>query len=199
MRPTPEGIERRFKEACETPSDINEHLPLLRQLASECEHVTEMGMREANASTVAFLAAQPLTFVSWDINPFAVVSQQVVDLLVDNMSGRTRFQPRVGDTLEIKIEQTDLLFIDTLHTASQLWRELVRHADPKRDTVRKYLVLHDTAETGFGWKDEVGGGPGLRPAIRQFQKHHAFPLWRLIEDRQNNNGLAVLRHARWDP
>lgn len=193
----PEGelspIEQMYRQACETPSDIKEHLPLLRELASKCKHVTEFGMRWANGSTIAFLAAQPETFVSWDIEPASVVSQQVLNLI--RARGKTLFQPRCGDTLKIApIEDTDLLFIDTLHKGKQLLAELKRHIRPQVSPlqVRKYLVFHDTAT--FGYKDEVGEGPGLRPAIRDFQLHHAFPHWKLIEDRQNNNGLAVLEH-----
>lgn len=182
--------ESLYDVACVHASDINEHLPILRKLASTCQHVTEFGMR-GGASTVALLAGQPEVLISWDINPTAIVSQRCADLL--GVAGRTVFQPRVGDTLQISpIEPTDLLFIDTLHTGTQLLAELVRHADPVENRVRKYLVFHDTVTFG-----EVGedGKPGLRHAIRFFQAKHAFPLWRLHEDRQNNNGLVVLEHV----
>lgn len=186
-------IEQLYRAACATPSDIHEHLPLLRELASECQHITEFGLRWGTGSTIAFLAAQPATFVSWDLNPMAVVSQQVLDLI--RSRGRTRFEPRCGDTLKISpIEPTDLLFIDTLHTGYQLWEELKRHVDPRRSPmpVRKYLVFHDT-ET-FRYVGENGQAPGLVDAIREFQLHYAFPHWALLHDRKNNNGLAVLRH-----
>jgi hypothetical protein len=193
----PEGelsvIEQMYRQACETPSDINEHLPLLRELASKCKHVTEFGMRWANGSTIAFLAAQPETFISWDLDPQSVVSQQVFNLVQSR--GKTAFQPRCGDTLKISpIESTDLLFIDTLHTGRQLFAELCRHAEPRRSPlpVRKYLVFHDT-ET-FRYIGEDGQPGGLVDAIREFQEHFAFPHWVLIEDRKNNNGLAVIKH-----
>lgn len=191
-RACPQPLADLFDLAASTPTDINEHLILLRSLASECEHVTEMGLRGANGSTVAFLAAQPETFISWDIDPAAVVSNSVATLL--QMTGRTRFQPRVGDTLKIRIEPTDLLFIDTLHTARQLKAELERHADPIEDTVKKYLVFHDTKT--FGDTGEDGSTPGLRAAIRWLQKEHAFPIWQLVEDRENCNGLVVLKNVR---
>lgn len=197
-RTPPPPLEELFKIASETPSDINEHLPLLRELASKCEHVTEMGLRGANGSTVAFLAAQPETFVSWDLNPWSVVNQSVANLLSlgvgphgewNGRVGRTRFQPRVGDTLQILIEPTDMLFIDTYHTFSQLKAELERHADPIERKVRKYLAFHDT-ET-FGQRGEDGKSPGLRTALVWFQKN-SFPLWGLKYDHSNNNGLIVL-------
>lgn len=190
VRRAPDALISAFVEAEKTPSDINEHMEVLRRLAADCEHVTEFGMR-GGVSTLALLAGQPETLISWDIDPRAVVSQRCADLLAH--SGRTTFQPRVGDTLKITIEPTDMLFIDTLHTARQLKLELERHADPVENKVRKYLAFHDTAT--FGMKGEDGSEPGLRAAIRYFQRCHAFPLWELIEDRYNNNGLVVLRHV----
>jgi hypothetical protein len=190
----PNPLEARFQAALDPalpghPADIVEHLTLLRELASSCDHVTEFGMRGANGSTLAFLAGQPRVLISWDLNPYSVVSQAVADLI--HLRHNTNFQPRVGNTLEIEIEPTDLLFIDTYHTAKQLKTELERHADPVKGTVRKYLVFHDTVT--FGMRGEDGSEPGLRAAIRWFQKCHTFPLWELIEDRQNCNGLVVLR------
>lgn len=150
-----------------------------------------MGMRWANGSTIAFLAAQPKTFVSWDLDPHSVVSQTVKDLI--RLAGpNTRFQPRCGDTTEIIIEPTDLLFIDTWHTAKQLQTELHRHVPAK---VRKFVIMHDTFT--FGLRGEDGKEPGLRAAIRDFQMNW-MGVWRLMEDKTENNGLVVLaREGRW--
>lgn len=186
-----EALQQRFELCRSTPSDINEHLDILRQLASECDHVTEMGVR-TGMSTVALLAAQPAELISWDFNPYAIISQNIADLVV--LAGQTFFQPRVGDTLKIRIEPTDMLFIDTLHTFTQLKAELIRHADPIEDPIRKYLVFHDTVT--FGSEGEDKQRPGLRAAVKFFHENHAFPVWQLVEDRQNNNGLIILRNVR---
>lgn len=210
--------ENLYDKLCEEASDINEHMPLLRELASRCRHVTEFGLRWARGSTVAFLAAQPETLVSWDIDVKHVISARVQELT--HLTSRTSFQPRVGDTLKIHIEPTDMLFIDTWHTGKQLLAELERHVDPKAQAVRKYLVFHDTAT--FGVVGEDGSPPGLRTAIYQFQKFFSFPLWKLVHvngderllkaaekglalqnhaggykllDLENNNGLIVLEHV----
>ena len=40
-------IDQLYKERCEDhTSDIHEHLPVLRELASWMDHVTEFGVRE---------------------------------------------------------------------------------------------------------------------------------------------------------
>jgi hypothetical protein len=178
-----------FQQACSlTESDIHEHLPVLRKLAEQCDHVTEFGLRWANGSTVAFLAAQPTVLVSWDLNPYHVVSQQVLNLM--QLAGRTSFQPRVGDSTQVNIEGTDLLFIDTLHTARQLQAELRRHAFVECNKVRRFLVFHDV-ET-FGHFGEDGNEGGLMDAIRWFHKNN-FPLWRPVHHSTRNNGLLILQ------
>ena len=195
MRPTSQGLELLLTSAKQSAVDIHEHLDLLRSLASECEHVTEFGVRGANGSTVALMAGQPETLVSYDINPGSFIGNPWA-LNLMTVAGRTRWQPRVGNTLTMPvIEPTDLLFIDTYHTGNQLQSELVRHADPVANTVRRYLAFHDTVT--FGYVGEDGKPPGLRDAIRWFQKCHAFPVWELMEDRKNNNGLVVLKNLRW--
>jgi tetratricopeptide (TPR) repeat protein len=173
-----EFFEQEYQQACEQASDINEHLPTLRRLAEEVEYVTEMGVR-AGVSTRAFLASNRV-LRSYDICLDAGV-QQLFDLA--NGLGRNAVYQQ-ANVLEIGIDETDLLFIDTLHNADQLTAELLRHSD----RVRKYIVLHDT-ET-FGYRDEVGPGPGLKSALDQWLPNH--PQWRIKQHYSNNNGLTVL-------
>lgn len=187
-------LEIFYRQALESAEDINEHLPILRKLAAQCSHVTEFGLRGGTGSTVAFLVAQPVVLVSWDINPFAVVSQRTADLIYH--AGKTRFQPRVGDTTQINIEGTDLLFIDTLHTSRQLQAELRRHAFVDNNKVRRFLVFHDTQT--FGHYGEDGSAGGLLDAIQWFQKNN-FPLWRPVYQNTLCNGLLILqREADWE-
>jgi len=49
-----------------------------------------------------------------------------------------------GDTRDIDIEETDLLFIDTLHNASMIKAELDRH----HMKVKKYIAFHDVITFG---------------------------------------------------
>lgn len=193
-RAAPAVLEERFRQARAGPSDIHEHLDRLRTFASRCEHVTEFGIRGANASTVALLAGQPAELVCWDVNPWAVVQQAVADLLVG--AGRTRFQPRVGDSRTVTIEPTELLFVDTVHTYAQLVAELRRHGAQ----VGRWIALHDTAT--YGDVGDDGSRPGLRAAVRAFLAD-AFLTdvrdgprrsagWRVLEDHPHNNGLMIL-------
>ena len=48
------NIESAYNNYAKTPSDINEHLPTLKTYAESCEHITELGVRDA-ISTIGFI------------------------------------------------------------------------------------------------------------------------------------------------
>lgn len=172
----PATLEEWYAQVWKTPSDINEHVPTLRRLAEGCEHVVEFGHRR-NVSSVAILAGQPKRFTSYDLATSATESG------IKERMGATEFRFIRGDSLEVDIEECDLLFIDTRHTATQLLAELTRHG-PK---CRRRIALHDT--TVYGTNGE-GGGPGLLPALREWLRDH--PEWSVVEEYENNNGMMVL-------
>jgi len=93
------------------------------------------------------------------------------------------FRFTLGDSLSVDIEETDLLFIDTKHTANQLLGELSRHA-PK---VRRRIAMHDTQIFGETGDD---GGPGLLPALRLFMRQN--PEWSVVEHHLHNYGFTVI-------
>ena len=178
-------LAARYDRARLSPSDINEHLPTLTRLASECRRVTEMGTRGAN-STTAFLAARPERLTAYDVQRHPEVAA------LEDLARRAGipFEFIQADVLAADIEETDLLFIDTLHVYEQTRQELRRHA-PK---VRKFLVFHDIVS--FGSHGETPGAAGIWPAIEGFLDAH--PEWTLAERHDNNNGLAVLRRLNGD-
>lgn len=174
-------LQAQYVAAVSTPGDINEHLPTLFALANECQHVTEFGVRWG-ASTTAFLASKA-RLVSYDIN------QHPAALHLFELAREEGKQAEFikADTLKLgAIVETDMLFIDTLHTYAQLWRELFKF----HGGVRKYIVLHDTVTFGERGED---GGAGLLPAMWEFLT--AFPKWGIKTHYTNNNGLTVLERA----
>lgn len=171
-----ESLETWYETASRTPSDINEHVETLRRYASQCKHVTEFGVRSA-VSTVGLLAAQPSRLISYDIQMSAEAEH------LKRLQGETNFEFVVGDSTKVQIEPTEMLFVDTKHTADQLWAEfenLAKH-------VSRYIVLHDTVIFGETGED---GGPGLMPAVRRFVTES--PEWTVIRHDRNNHGLLVL-------
>jgi hypothetical protein len=166
-----------FLEATRTPSDVNEHMVLMNDLAQECSHIVEFGVRWGT-STKAWLNSKA-EVLCYDIEIWPEAAE-----LFEKVRELGRDAELIkASSLELPMISTDLLFIDSLHNHNQLKAELALHADG----VRKYIVLHDT--TLFADRGE-DGGLGLWPAVAEFLA--TKPEWRIVERRTNNNGLTVL-------
>ena len=178
-------IQKEYTTAATTPSDINEHLPVLFELAKKCDHITEMGVR-TGVSTRSFLMSKA-KIISYDIES----NQGVVSLIEEATLAGKDATFIEADVLKIDIEETDLLFIDTWHTYDQLKQELSIHANK----AKKYIVFHDT--NTYGLKNEggeiTGTSQGLLPAIIEFLIDN--PHWRFKKFLTNNNGLTILERV----
>jgi hypothetical protein len=192
------NIQERYKICASSNSDINEHLPALHALATEVEKITEFGTRDGD-STTAFLAAienTNKTLTCYDLykSSNTLIFEQFKNFKFNNT-----------DTLQVTIEETDLLFIDTLHTYFQLYNELGLHSKK----VSTYIALHDT--TTYGIEDEPLYQPGftvkmsekanirtpktgLKNAITDFlQTTKDGANWFIFKEYTNNNGLTILK------
>jgi hypothetical protein len=165
-----------------TYSDIYEHLATLLKYSLECDHITEFGTR-TGISTSAFLFSLPKTLICYDICRHSEV-YELERLAKENCID---FRFKLNNTLEAEIKETDLLFIDTLHTYGQLKQELKLHGNK----ARKYLIFHDT-ET-FGSTGMDGLRPGLNLAIAEFLNENKH--WEVDKIYYNNNGLTVLKRS----
>lgn len=192
-------IESMYNYSVKTPSDINEHLSTLKKYASECDHVTEMGVRWV-VSTYAFVVAKPKTIVSIDlIDPRNLVSgtkhwdryecgKRLSDIVDHCLSNNINYKFILGDTTKIEIEETDLLFIDTLHTYSQLKKELELHGNKSK----KYIIFHDTTSHRYiNETPEITEKTGIWPAIEEFLNKNKH--WKIDEIFENCNGLTILK------
>ena len=177
-------LENFYKIKCDYPSDINEHLPVLKEFAEDCEHITELGVRWV-VSTYAFMMGKPKRLVSYDVLPIETwentTTQELTDLAKEN---NIDFEFKLENVLEVEIEETDLLFLDTIHTYKQVKTELELHASK----VRKYLIFHDTTSFEVVGEDE---GLGIGFAIKEFLILN--PEWVLYKEYRNNNGLTILK------
>jgi hypothetical protein len=186
---------RHYEKLCSIPSDINEHLPTLKNYAIQCETVSEMGVRYA-CSTWAFIEGKSKKLKSYDIDygPF-----RPSEGLIKEMCNKYNidFEFILCDSLKVEIENTDLLFIDTLHTYDQLTGELTLHSK----NVNKWIILHDT--TLFSDRDEYiyehasdliknkeKSKEGLNNAINDFISKNQD--WIVKEVYTNCNGLTIL-------
>ena len=187
-----------YKQLCKTPSDINEHLPILYKYGMECRSILELGVRGC-VSSWAFLNARPDLLILNDIQPCDVIHLQEVA-----KREKLRVETIWGNDLEITVPEVDLVFIDTYHVYGQLKRELAKFGK----LARGYIIMHDTEVDGVmgeclrnGWDPrrmaQITGIPfeehlkGLQPAIDEFLAEH--PYWILHEVFKNNNGLTVLK------
>lgn len=165
-----------YKFACETPSDINQHIPVLYNYAKNVDHITEMGVR-TGVSTRAFLLAayeNNTKLTSYDI--------QLNDIVEKLFQVASYYNSKCtyvkADTLKLEIEETDLLFIDTDHTYEQLKGELKLHGNKARN----YIIFHDTVTF-----------PMLNIAIDEFLADNRH--WQREKVFTNNNGLTVLKRS----
>lgn len=179
------SLEQIYEEKCNQPdSNINEHLPTLKKYAEECNHVTELGV-EYGRSLFAFMAGNPKKLVSYDVINIEKYGVNIVDLKKLASDNGVDYDFIEADTRKIEIEETDLLFIDTLHTYEQLKNELTLHANK----ARKYIILHDTVTFGINGED---GHKGILPAIDEFLLENKN--WFIYENFTNNNGLMILKN-----
>lgn len=181
------SLEEIYVEKCGIPSDINEHLPTLKKLGEECETITEMGVRWV-VSTYALMSAKPKKLTSIDIVPLEQYGNNASDLEKLASENGVEFKFVLGDTTNIEIEETDLLFIDTWHVYEQVKKELELHANK----VKKYIAFHDTVT--FGEHGEGGKHRGLMPAINEFLDEN--PEWYIYRVYNNNNGLLILKRSK---
>lgn len=178
-------IEDEYKLVCECKTDINEHLPKLREYAEKCDHITELGTRYGN-STIAFMAAKPEYFVSYDVQHNNKIDYLILVAKENEINFEFKLENPTPENGESLLEETDLLFIDTNHHATQCRLELRLHASK----VRKYIIFHDT-ETF--WNRGAGDDhmdDGMKLAIEPFLEQHKE--WHIKERFSNNNGLMIL-------
>lgn len=167
-------LAERYALVRSKPSDMVDHVPRLRALAAQCEHVTEFGVR-GGISTTALLAGQPKKLVCVDIRPCPIIDE------LQACRGQTELSFIQCDSRLLTIEITDMLFIDTWHSADVLAVELERHS-PR---VQKWIVLHDTETYGLN-----GENTNRKPdsAVRG--------LWYAIEPFVDEGDFYVRQHYR---
>lgn len=167
------------KVALYNGSDIAFHLPMLRELAEECDSVLEFGVR-LGESTMAFAQSVKHLLISVDINysDLPLVAQVAKNRGID-------WDFIVSSSLELQPKfEVDMLFIDSLHTYDQLNAELSLFGN----NAKKYIGMHDTEL--FGEVGENDKMPGLLHAIYKFLNNN--PQWKMKYQTAENNGLTIL-------
>ena len=197
-------IEQNYISLCNTPSDINEHLPTLYRYATECESIIELGVRGCISSwaLVNGLLQNKKTTKKILLNDLTECDIRSL-LDVTKGLGVVVEYKWMNDIDLIVQDDIDLTFIDTWHVYGQLKRELIKFSK----ITRKYIIMHDTTiDEIYGetirnnWnaiqQSYDSGIPvieikcGLGKAIDEFLIDNKN--WILKERFTNNNGLTVL-------
>jgi hypothetical protein len=181
------NLEQLVNQLYQTSSDINEHIPTLIKYGQECEHITEMGVRGIY-STWAFLAAAPKKLISYDLEDPSNWGGNINDVYETAESYSLNFEFIKANVLEIEIEETDFLFLDTWHVYEQVRDELKLHAKK----VKKYIGFHDIVS--WGEKGETEGHKGINYAINEFLENNNE--WKVKEKFLNNNGLLIIEKIK---
>lgn len=180
-------LERIFNFHSRTPSDIHEHLPTLRGLASRCKTIAEIGSWRGMSASALLIGLQDGSGQSLTcVDKNKAVLDQVWGMLSPHI-GDVNLSVLHIDSLEVELPEMDFLFIDSWHCHHQLTAELERHGDK----AQKLLAFHDTVS--FGRVSEDGSTPGLIHSIEQFM--FTRPHWEILEHYENNNGLMILHRA----
>lgn len=175
----PMNLEQVYEYYAEAEqSDFSKHFPKLRELAAQCEHVTEFGSRDYGV--IALLAGQPKTLRSYnsqaDGAAFWKAEQLAKSKAVETKVAITHDLPDAVD-----IEETDLLFYDPAR--SDLFADLERHLAK----IRRFIVVHDTDIYGIRFPN---GRHGLKLELIRFM--HAHPEWTVVYSTTTQYGLMVL-------
>lgn len=169
-----------YEHNCKNAVDIREHLPYLAGLAHGAETIVELGFRTGR-STSAFLFGNP------DVNIYVYDTEPCVEAREVFEKITPLFVFEQANSLDVQIPECDLLFIDSYHSYSQLYQELVMHCG-----FANTIVMHDT-ET-FGYEGEDKSKTGLQQAIREFLGG-AYD-WGGMVHFKNNNGMTMIRRGR---
>ena len=199
-------LEDQYEFHSQQSSDIYEHIPVLRALASECASVTEIGLRSMNSTWGVLLglsehSSEFRKYVGIDLD-YPPESEFHLARYLAEANGVTFCFVHAND-MDIDIEPTEMLFIDSLHTYCHLTYELEKFSP----NVTKYIAMHDTDEPwGFiddfqqyhgdrsEYPDHIDRNKrGLWQAVLDFLDSH--PDWVLHERRLNNHGFTVLKRV----
>lgn len=175
------NLEDAYKQACVTPSDIYQHLPMMVALVGQLDarKVIELGTRGA-VSTIAWLYGLAQTegkLWSVDIDPAPALPYD-------------HWKFVQGDDLDPNVfrelpDSADIVFIDTSHAYQHTLAELNLYRWKVRPGGR--IVLHDTElEQPYGLRRQPPFP--VRRAVEEFCAAEGF-AW---QNYTNCNGLGII-------
>lgn len=169
-----------------SPSDTNEHMQTLKDLASECALCTEFGVRYV-VTTWALIAARPQQVTSYDIevNDAMLYNIEVAKLTAQANGVTFNFYQQDVLATDFVIAQTDLLLVDLWAEYDTYKQVLNKHASK----VNKYIAIH-----GINIPRDEDGNPTYQGPKRAAQEFLAANgNWTTYLENSNVHGLLVLK------
>lgn len=182
------NLTDQYAAACATPSDINEHLPTLHDLALRArpDHIIELGVRTGNSSLAWLAALEQLgTGHLWMVD---------VDPIPEHLAQHPMATAVLGDDLSAPVlaqlpTEAGIIFVDSLHTLDHTRREIATYAG--RLAPGGYMAFHDTAIEQFG--HDPNPWP-VRRAVDEWIDHLETTGRRSQVIRwEHNSGLTIVR------
>lgn len=179
------SIESLIEWTAGTPRDLNEHVPFIAQMASQCRSVAEFSGRRESA--IALLSC---------VGPIWSYNDEADDLLMALAKQLVKDTPTAGITRTLNLtpiginrslvqvlpEPVDMLFLDTEHNGERATAELNLHAK----NVKRYIVFHDTELYG----QSGDNGSGMAAALEEWVEQN--PEWFVMHHTSQQYGLTVL-------
>lgn len=174
-----------YEHLCSQPSDINEHLPTLHDLAVKlgAKTIIELGVRTGVSSVAWLTALQQTGGHLWCVDvapapPMVTSHQQCTFVSGEDLS---------ADVLDQLPEQADIVFVDTDHRYDLTKAEIETYSARVRPG--GCMVFHDVAVETFEHHPPGTEPPfPVRKAIDEWAERDGLQVDRY----ENNNGLAVV-------
>jgi hypothetical protein len=170
-------IGRRVEQIASGPR-MKDEVAIMLKYGKQCKHITEFGV-EYGKSAMLWASCEPDEVVGYDIKP--KISAEDLELI----NKHTKHVVNTASSLDVDIVETDMLFVDSLHTYDQVLAELSLHASK----AKKFIMLHDMFACGV--IDELKKKPGLLKAMNDFLASNSD--WGVCEVEPTGNGVIVLK------
>jgi hypothetical protein len=141
-----------------------------------CNIAVSLGIMKGDAAFALLLGCQH--HISIDSN----ASRDTLNFLNDYFGSKS--SSIIQNTYDpIDLEEFDVLFVDSAHTADCVEKELKTHAYK----VNKFIIFHDTHTFGDVGED---GGEGIKKPIYDFLSKNQE--WKIIYEVNHNNGMIII-------
>lgn len=173
--------------------DMWDYSPLLRALASKCQKVAEIGVRDGVSTSAFLLGLRESGGHLWSIDK----NPRCAGTVTDAAEGWTFVCGDSQDPASIRPqlpEEVDLLLIDGDHNALPVRADLENYAPRVRSGGK--ILMHDITidfpitpyMISKGWQD----CSGIRPVFEEYVRRNAF-AWKIIKGRF---GLGIIQKTR---